>query len=257
VAEDYMRLICPNCSAQYEVDPAVIPSEGRDVQCSDCEHTWFQASSSAQEQDAPIELPQTEVPQTQPTDTPQEQEDAPATAIAGPKQRSAVSQSVRDILRSEAEFDQHLRDTSASALETQPDLGLDDSQSFDITPPKAAPQASIETHTEGDTSQNDAAPKASTDDLLPDVEDLNSSLTASQDAQSTPRSTSSFMVTFATFLIAACCLIALYVFAPELSEKSPSLRPLLESYIAKADALRAWMDTSFEALAHRAQDLLG
>lgn len=37
-----MRLVCPNCSAQYEVDPAMIPAEGRDVQCSNCAHTWFQ-----------------------------------------------------------------------------------------------------------------------------------------------------------------------------------------------------------------------
>lgn len=37
-----MRLICPNCDAQYEVDDQVIPDGGRDVQCSNCGHTWFQ-----------------------------------------------------------------------------------------------------------------------------------------------------------------------------------------------------------------------
>ena len=37
-----MRLICPNCGAQYEVDARVIPDTGRDVQCSNCGHTWFQ-----------------------------------------------------------------------------------------------------------------------------------------------------------------------------------------------------------------------
>jgi len=37
-----MRLICPNCDAQYEVGEGVIPAEGRDVQCSNCGHTWFQ-----------------------------------------------------------------------------------------------------------------------------------------------------------------------------------------------------------------------
>lgn len=39
-----MRLICPNCGAQYEVDVSVIPESGRDVQCSACGHTWFQPS---------------------------------------------------------------------------------------------------------------------------------------------------------------------------------------------------------------------
>ncbi len=37
-----MRLICPNCVAQYEVDENVIPAEGRDVQCANCGHNWFQ-----------------------------------------------------------------------------------------------------------------------------------------------------------------------------------------------------------------------
>lgn len=37
-----MRLICPNCGAQYEVPDSVIPETGRDVQCSSCGHTWFQ-----------------------------------------------------------------------------------------------------------------------------------------------------------------------------------------------------------------------
>jgi predicted Zn finger-like uncharacterized protein len=37
-----MRLICPNCGAQYEVPDDVIPEEGRDVQCSNCGHTWLE-----------------------------------------------------------------------------------------------------------------------------------------------------------------------------------------------------------------------
>jgi len=37
-----MRLVCPNCEAQYDLDDALIPAEGRDVQCSNCATTWFQ-----------------------------------------------------------------------------------------------------------------------------------------------------------------------------------------------------------------------
>ena len=37
-----MRLICPNCGATYEVPDDVIPKTGRDVQCSNCGHTWFE-----------------------------------------------------------------------------------------------------------------------------------------------------------------------------------------------------------------------
>ncbi len=49
-----MRLICPNCGAQYEVADDVIPDAGRDVQCSNCAHTWFErpgASIAAEEAD--------------------------------------------------------------------------------------------------------------------------------------------------------------------------------------------------------------
>lgn len=36
-----MRITCPNCQAQYDVDDSMIPEAGRDVQCSSCAHTWF------------------------------------------------------------------------------------------------------------------------------------------------------------------------------------------------------------------------
>lgn len=99
-----MRLICPNCGAQYEVPEDVIPDDGRDVQCSNCGDTWFQPSAqmqaqaeaapeedSAPEQAAPSPAPEREpdpvppaepepqpapepqpIPEPQPAPTPQE-----------------------------------------------------------------------------------------------------------------------------------------------------------------------------------------
>lgn len=43
-----MRLICPNCGAQYEVADDAIPAAGRDVQCSNCGHGWFQHPHDAE-----------------------------------------------------------------------------------------------------------------------------------------------------------------------------------------------------------------
>jgi len=37
-----MRLVCPNCDSNYEVDLSLFPEEGREVQCSNCEHKWTQ-----------------------------------------------------------------------------------------------------------------------------------------------------------------------------------------------------------------------
>lgn len=35
-----MRLICPRCGAQYEIEAGAIPPAGRDVECSACDHVW-------------------------------------------------------------------------------------------------------------------------------------------------------------------------------------------------------------------------
>ena len=46
-----MRLVCPNCDAEYEVDDTAIPLAGRDVQCSNCGHGWFQAHPEVEADD--------------------------------------------------------------------------------------------------------------------------------------------------------------------------------------------------------------
>lgn len=56
-----MRLVCPNCGAQYEVDERVIPETGRDVQCSACGHAWYQMPSHHAEVDDEIPLSETEL----------------------------------------------------------------------------------------------------------------------------------------------------------------------------------------------------
>ncbi|MCR9086891.1 MAG: zinc-ribbon domain-containing protein [Rhodobacteraceae bacterium] len=40
-----MRITCPRCTAHYEVPDSVMPSGGRDVQCSDCGYSWYQLVS--------------------------------------------------------------------------------------------------------------------------------------------------------------------------------------------------------------------
>lgn len=83
-----MRLICPNCEAQYEVPDGAIPEDGRDVQCSNCAHTWFQAHPDAAvdpEDAAPMpggagaEWSDDEADEPEP-EAPAEMEDAPAEA---------------------------------------------------------------------------------------------------------------------------------------------------------------------------------
>ncbi len=57
-----MRIACPKCSAQYEVDGRLFSDEGRAVQCAQCDTRWTQHKI---EEDAPLPL-QTEVDATPP-----------------------------------------------------------------------------------------------------------------------------------------------------------------------------------------------
>ena len=54
-----IRLICPNCGATYEIDARAIPHDGRDVQCSNCAHVWFEAPSDTAEDELPYSAPST------------------------------------------------------------------------------------------------------------------------------------------------------------------------------------------------------
>ena len=37
-----MRLVCPNCKANYEIPRHVVPISGMEVKCDSCGHSWFQ-----------------------------------------------------------------------------------------------------------------------------------------------------------------------------------------------------------------------
>lgn len=136
-----MRLICPNCAAQYEVDAAMIPEHGRDVQCSSCGHTWFQRRARAEddwaEADAPGD-PLAPAPDALPEPGPaltsedEEEDDAPAPP---PPPRRRMDEAAMAILREEAAREAAARRRElGGALETQGDLGLDAD-----TPPRRRP----------------------------------------------------------------------------------------------------------------------
>ncbi len=36
-----MIITCPNCKKIFNIDPSLMPSEGRNLQCGSCEHVWF------------------------------------------------------------------------------------------------------------------------------------------------------------------------------------------------------------------------
>lgn len=60
-----MRLVCPNCEAKYEVPDDAIPDTGRDVQCANCNHSWFQMRPRPAGAAVPEESPAAVIPATE------------------------------------------------------------------------------------------------------------------------------------------------------------------------------------------------
>lgn len=213
-----MRLTCPNCEAQYEVPGDVIPKEGRDVQCSNCSTTWHEAHPDHPQVKNADNLG-TPVP-------PGAEESGAATGVTqDTPPRRKVDPSVIRILLEEAEREKRARAAARGGMETQPDLGL-----------------------EGGHSAADRSREAGRT-LFPDVDEINSSLSAADGPQgrsaaadsnavSTLRPQEGFGRGFFLSVLVAVAALLLYVFAPQLADAIPALRGGLEAYAAWIDGLR-------------------
>ena len=49
-----MIITCPNCKKKFQIDPALVPEKGRDLQCGSCDHAWFYKPEN--ESEAPLAL---------------------------------------------------------------------------------------------------------------------------------------------------------------------------------------------------------
>lgn len=94
-----MRLICPSCGTEYEVEDTAIPPEGRDVQCSNCQTVWFQTAGPGIAAAAEESLPSAA-------------EEAPDFAPPPPLPQREIDPAVLAILHEEA-----ARETAARAVE--------------------------------------------------------------------------------------------------------------------------------------------
>ena len=210
-----IRLICPNCGAQYDVPAEVIPPDGRDVQCSNCAHTWFQKHPDDTEDRAEDPLAPPPSPPDAQDDLPPEasEEDdwsEPEVAPAAPKR--GLDPEVAEVLRAEAEHERRQRE--AEAIETQTELGLDEPfqdaqerRSREARARMAAmrgetePQGDAEDAEPGETAPDTpqsaaarsgrAAARAATaaaesrKELLPDVDEINQTLRAGNEPRVT------------------------------------------------------------------------
>jgi hypothetical protein len=171
------------------------------------------------------------------------------------------------VLREEAEREARARrEEGTSAVETQPDLGLPPPQPAPAEPaepavPPAVPgeEAAAALHDDDDSASAGRGPRR---ELLPDIEEINSTLSAASGRTAddgeivTPetvrRRKGGFRMGFSLSLLAAVLLLALYVLAPSIAARVPALAPALANYVATVDSGRMWIDemmrSSTEAL---------
>jgi predicted Zn finger-like uncharacterized protein len=249
-----MRLGCPNCDALYEVDDAAIPLTGRDVQCSNCGHAWFQphpeTEAEAEAEAAvygtlparPVATPPVATPPAPAADGDDDDDDA-AAPPAGTPPRRALDETLLAVLREEAAREAEARRADAARMmQTQPDLGL----------PAAGPAAPRP----ADPGSADPGPAAVTApdraqrrDLLPDIEEINSTLRPGAEARDgsaeaepadAPRQgfRTGFVSTVAVFVL----LALVYLLAPRLAAAVPALDGALTAYVAAVDGFRLWLD---------------
>jgi predicted Zn finger-like uncharacterized protein len=264
-----MRLICPNCGAQYAVADDAIPSGGRDVQCSNCAHTWFE-TPGASANDTP---PEPRKPTPPPEPTPDagrfsgsindafkdvEDDDDLSPAPQPPKNRKPVDPSVADILRQEAAIETTRRKTeTASTIESQADLGLDDPAPARPKAPEPIAPATVAPVVATPVSSIAATAQASRRELLPDIEEINSSLRSDaeriEDGTAGPDATAyakrkGFRRGFITVLLLIVALVVIYTQADRIIDAVPALAGTIKTYVDSVDIGRIWLDDNIQLM---------
>ncbi len=234
-----MRLICPNCGAQYEVDARVMPDAGRDVQCSNCGHTWFQRPPHL-DADLAAEMGQElrAGPDQQTVAAPAPPRRPVQEGASQDTSRRRLDPKVAGVLREEAEREAVARRAESGHLESQPDLGLDDPERSPA-PRRVAPMRRNEDDAEAPRE------RGARRDLLPDVDEINSTLRASnapeRSTEMAPAATSparpevrhrsGFRAGFFLVLLVAVGGALVYAFAPRIAELYPPARDPLVTYV--------------------------
>lgn len=291
-----MRLICPSCDAEYEVDGAAIPDGGRDVQCSNCGHAWFQLPPemiAAREDEASLYDPEPgmaapEAPASASGDGPAAEEppappaeadgevgaqDDGAAVAAGPGAEApapggrSLDENLMAVLREEAEREIHARKAEAAVLETQTEMPL---------PPASGPATAAARKISKLRGEPEAKPVAAPEaprprrELLPEIEEINSSLRAAgekrevdqgavadtMEAEPVPPS-GGFRRGFLTVMLLVILLAALYIAAPIIAARVPALAGPMAAYVEGVDATRIWLDGLARAITTRLSGLTG
>lgn len=159
-----------------------------------------------------------------------------------------VDEKVLTILREEAEREAKSRLEEKRPLESQPELGIDSA----TQPRKKAAAKKRDPEPEPEPEADTAAKPAARRDLLPDVEEINSTLRPSEDPDADAASDLSdaeprparraFRAGFLLVISFAILGAAIYITAPWLSAKVPALAGPISVFVGLVDDLRLALD---------------
>lgn len=262
-----MRLICPNCGAEYEVPDDVVPEAGRDVQCSACGQTWFATPEGVSPpegmiEDTPPFADEDRLVADPDAPDPDDDDDDidPDAAVPDPGQparRRQLDPQVQDVLRQERETSEALKRSELAEYDVpEPENdGTARSVAAAAAASSAAATGSAITRARSKPARGDAASQ------LPDVDEINSTLRpdgrksdrrqqierAGRDKAETSRRRG-FRVGF--FLVLLVALIAWLVYwqAPRLAEMFPDAAVGLGNYVITVDNARIWLSETVASL---------
>ncbi|MCK0095028.1 zinc-ribbon domain-containing protein [Yoonia sp. F2084L] len=256
-----MRLICPNCEAQYEVSDDAIPPGGRDVQCSNCQQSWFQTEKPTVPGRETSKLVTPKLPdavkETKPKSDPLS-EDESADTPPEPK-RKELDSTVANILREEAK-----RAGAFPGPKTPKPPATEAAKRAETVDTKETLQRIAKmTHEEGGIPAGQgaaaaAAASAANVRSVPDINEINAALRARAEASDTSGLTEKekreaverggFRRGFFFILILFALLILPYVFADQITENLPQTRGFMATYVTTIDQLRVQLNTLISGL---------
>ncbi|MEC7764560.1 MAG: zinc-ribbon domain-containing protein [Pseudomonadota bacterium] len=276
-----MRLVCPNCGAQYEVDDRVVPEGGRDVQCSNCGHAWFQRSANWQERapehdpDAALAAPESahETPLTSDDDWDDDETSQPMPE----RPRRELDEGVRDILAEEAQRELAARAQDGGTVETQGELGIEEygdpeEERRRIARERMARMRGIE---EGETLEPEVAPvpppgPQARRDMFPDIDEINSTLDTPDSAKPKPkraarpkvedggeRARGGFSRGFSIIILLVAIAFGVYVFSPRIIDLFPGLTDAMVSYVGLVNQLFAWIEGLMQTVIDKLETAAG
>ncbi|MEP2531782.1 zinc-ribbon domain-containing protein [Shimia sp.] len=177
-----------------------------------------------------------------------------------PRQRG-LDPAVAGVLREEAEHEARARE--ADTLETQPDLGLSEPENEAdrrLLEAKARMRRLRGLPTEEKTEETPPEPAKpdSRRELLPDIEEINSTLRgtadpgrAGSDEPAAPTDTKrrrGFRLGFGIALLVALAAILAYSNDDKIAQAYPPARPYLDAFIENANQGRVWLDSQVTKL---------